>query len=66
MDIRLDDLYEKALKRLAQKFGEPTATGMNRVLIRDAAIQHDVWDHALYATDPIVNTSTGAVQEPAG
>lgn len=43
MDIRIDGPHEKALLRLMLTYGEKTAVGMTRMLIREAAKQAGEW-----------------------
>jgi hypothetical protein len=46
MDLRIGGAYETALLRLAQYNQEPTATGMVRILIRNAAMDLGVWPNS--------------------
>lgn len=43
MDVRIEGSYEGLLLRLARLNSEPTATGMVRALIRDAAKEVGLW-----------------------
>lgn len=43
MDLRIGGAYEQALLKLAQFNQEPTATGMVRMLIRNAAMEIGAW-----------------------
>ena len=61
MDIRLDGTYEEMVQKLADYNQEPTATGMVRNLVRDAAKQAGIWPPIDFASNPPT-----AVQDPDG
>ena len=61
MDIRLEGTYEEMLLKLADYNQEPTATGMARILVRDAAKQLGLWPDLQRVEEhsqPVAETAT--------
>lgn len=52
MDVRIGGVYERMLLDLAEHHHEPTATGMIRILIRDAAAKSGLWPTPGFGPQP--------------
>lgn len=58
MDVRVDGFYERMLLKLADRYHQPTASAMMRLLIMNAAKAAGLWQvgNELEATEESIDT----------